>query len=68
VSYVLLLDMLERMSLAMVQAAVLARALGSSVEVPDWFELRADFDETLAEAPKRVDPKRNAMLVAIGLR
>ena len=67
-SYVLLLDLLERHTLAAVQSAMLARMLGSTVEIPDWFELREQFDETLAAQPVQTDPKKHAMLVAIGLR
>lgn len=67
-SYVLILDQLERLMTPLIQAAAMARMLGSSADVPDWFEIRADFDRTLAAPPKRIDTKDEAMLVAIGLR
>jgi len=68
VSYVLMVEQLERFYLAAAQAAMLARALGRGVEVPDWFEVRANFDEALARPPKRVDRKQLHMLQALGLR
>lgn len=68
VSYVLMLEQLERFYLAAVQAAMFARAFGRGVEVPDWVEIRAHFDEALAREPKRVDRKQLVMLQALGLR
>ena len=68
VSYVLLVDELERIVLALMQAAALARMLGSSVDMPDWSAVRADFDRALADPPKVVDGRDAAMLTAVGLR
>jgi hypothetical protein len=68
VSYVLMLDMLERQAVAIIQAAAMARALGAQVDVPSWFELREQFDDALAAEPKRVNTKDLVMLQAIGLR
>jgi hypothetical protein len=68
VAYVLMLDQLERLALAFLQAAAIARALGGTAELPNWFEFRDDFDATLAAEPKRVDTKQLAVLQAIGLR
>ena len=67
VSYVLMVEQLERFYLAAVQAAMLGRALGRGVPVPDWFEIRASFDEALARPPQRVDRKHQVMLQALGL-
>jgi len=63
-----MLGQLERFALAAIQAAATARALGSPAPVPDWAEIRADFDTALAAEPQRVDQAEQAMLVAIGLR
>lgn len=67
-AYVLMLETLERLALAAIQARLTARALGSDVEVPEWFTVRADFDTALAAEPERIDPDREAMLEAVGLR
>lgn len=66
-SYVLMVEQLERFYLAAVQAAMLGRALGRGVPVPDWFEIRTNLDTALARPPQRVDTKQQVMLQALGL-
>lgn len=68
VAYVLMVEELRFVAVAHIQAAAMARTLTGAGEVPDWFELRDRFDAALAEPPQRVDAKREALLVAIGLR
>jgi hypothetical protein len=69
VSYVLILDELERLAMAFIQAQLFARALAGSGEVPSWTDIRAAFDAALMAPPEKVaDVKDHAMLTAIGLR
>lgn len=68
ISYVLQLDSLERFAVALTQAALMARMLGSQVEVPQWSEIRQRFDAALAAEPKTIDAAQRDMLEAIGLR
>jgi hypothetical protein len=63
-----MLDELHGMVTAMIQAAATARLLGSTVDIPDWWTLREQFDTELAAPPERVDTKQLAMLIAVGLR
>lgn len=46
-TYVLLLDQLERWSLVEQQAAVVAMAMGAQLDLPTWAETRAAFDKHL---------------------
>lgn len=48
----------------------LAMAMGAQVEIPDEYQVRADFDEQLRADPQRdqSDPDRLTMLRALGLR
>lgn len=66
--YVLVLEEFARVALAHVQAAAFARALGSSVEVPSWWDMRIRFDETLCAEPEQIDPAKAVMMDALGLR
>lgn len=68
----MLVDRLERWVLATAHAALTARALGAQVDVPDWAEAKARFDELLAADPVRAtsewDSDRSVLLAAVGLR
>jgi hypothetical protein len=67
-AYLHLVDQLEAMVMASVQAALFARYLGRDVEVPDVLQARRRFDEALAAEPVKVNREEAVMLEAIGLR
>jgi len=64
---VCVLDELERRVTASILAAQLQRTLGAEVEVPDWYEIRGEFDASLVAPPVAQDP-RTLVLRAMGLR
>jgi hypothetical protein len=68
VAYTILVDNLERYSVALFTVAGVAAALGGTGEMPDPEDIRAQFDEALAEDPRVVDPKQAAMRRVLGLR
>jgi hypothetical protein len=68
VAYVVMLDMVERMALVAIGSKMSARLSGMDIDIPNLFELRANFDQALAAEPERVDVGKLAMLEAIGLR
>lgn len=63
----LILDSLERQVGIYTQAAALQRAMGADVEVPDWSEKRAEFDEWLMSQPPQYAPEELAIRQALGL-
>lgn len=67
-AYVLLWEALERQTLVMIHAALIARMFGSDVDVPDMDETRAAFDAALAEPLVRVDTPQAVMRRALGLK
>jgi hypothetical protein len=67
VAYVLLLDELRTLTLADRQAAVMATAMGATVEIPDWASERARFDQALAAPPVHADAGQTALRLALGL-
>lgn len=54
VAYVLRLEDLAHDVHALTTGAVVARAMGADVEVPQWEDARASFDAALAAAPPQV--------------
>jgi hypothetical protein len=67
-AYVVMLETLERMAMVVIGSKMTARLSGVDVEVPNWYQIRVDFDQALAVEPERVDVGKLAMLEAIGLR
>ncbi|MEU1810946.1 hypothetical protein [Micromonospora aurantiaca (nom. illeg.)] len=69
-AYLVWLERLERHTHTSVLLAGMARAAGAEgVQVPDWYEIRAEFDSWLAEVPDEVkDDDRTVLLRALGLR
>jgi len=68
VVYVWMLEELRRDVDTAVLAAVLGRAMGADVEVPDWRAVRAEFDVRLAAEPTPVDDRREVIMRAYGMR
>lgn len=66
--YVWQLEELERQTTTQILAATYARSMGADVEIPDWWEVRAEFDAWLISEPPRVDPDREVLMRALGLR
>lgn len=66
----LLLQDVQRHIRTQQMAGTMAMAMGAQVELPDEYQLRADFDEQLRADPQRdeSDPDRMTMLRALGLR
>lgn len=64
----LVLDELERRVATATLAASLQQAMGAEVEIPEWGEVRAEFDERLVAEPVREDPRRLVLLRGLGLR
>jgi hypothetical protein len=46
----------------------LAMTSGQQVDIPDIWQARREFDQWLASEPERIDPDKEALLVALGLR
>jgi hypothetical protein len=67
VAYVLLLERLERQVSALTSGAVVARAIGSDVDIPMIDDVRAEFDAWLCSEPELVDPDMATMRYALGL-
>jgi hypothetical protein len=67
---VLLLEQLERHTHTAVLAAATFRAAGAdNVEIPDWEQVRRDFDTQLAAEPVELaTDDRTVLLRALGLR
>lgn len=62
------MERIERRALAERQAAAAVLAAGGEVDLPDVeAELRV-FDEALTADPEALDPEREELLVAVGLR
>lgn len=68
VVYVLRLEELQSQVSTQILAATLARSMGSEVEVPDWYEARAEFDAMLVARPARTNPDDLVLDRALGLR
>ena len=68
VSYVILWEALERQTLVMIHAALIARMFSSDVDVPDLAGARASFDAALVAPVERVDTPHAVMRRALGLR
>lgn len=65
----LLLQDLQRHIRNQQMAGTMAMAMGAQVELPDEYEIRADFDAQLRADPQReTDPDRLTLLRALGLR
>jgi hypothetical protein len=65
---VCVLDDLQRQVSTAQLATSLQRALGADVEVPDWGEVRGEFDAWLVSRPDVEDPDRAVLMRALGLR
>lgn len=68
--YVWLLDGLERVVLTERQVAAFAVVMGADTEMPDWLEIRRQFDESL-ESPKVIsaqEAEHAERLRLLGLR
>lgn len=62
-AYLLLCEQVDRQVAVNQQAAVMARVMGSKMEVPTFSEARAELDRLLHDDPRQRDP----VLVALGL-
>jgi hypothetical protein len=68
VAYVLWLEEVNRQTDIQTQAALFARAMGGEVEIPDRMQIRARFDQLLAEEPAgRPTSRRAVLLEAFGV-
>lgn len=68
-SYVILWEALERQTLVMIHAALIARMLGSQVDVPDMGDTRDAFDAALAAPVERATgTPQDVLRRALGLR
>lgn len=67
VSYVLLVDEVERRALTMLTVAAIAASAGNRVEFVDPVQARADFDAALTAGPVEVDADQLALIRALGL-
>lgn len=66
----LIWDQLERQHQTQVLAATLAASMGASVDIPDEFEMREQFDEMLRLplGGQHADPDKLVLMRALGMR
>lgn len=48
--------------------AIVSVLTGSYVDIPDAASARRDFDEWLCSEPETIDPDKQALMIALGLR
>lgn len=65
--YARLMDTIERHTLVEIQAALIARAMGSEQDVPSVEERQQDFRERLVADVATVDPDVMDLRIALGL-
>lgn len=59
---------MERQATADTIAMMFLAMSGQQVDIPDLWQARREFDQWLASEPERIDPDKQALLVALGLR
>lgn len=66
----LIWEQLARQHQTQVLAATLAASMGAQVEIPDEFEMRAQFDEMLRSPlnNQNADPDQLVLMRALGMR
>jgi hypothetical protein len=68
VSYVLLVDELERRSLVALIVGAIAKSVGANVELANPVDERAAFDAALAAEPRQQNADELLLLQELGLR
>lgn len=68
VVYAMFVERWDAAANAVLTAALVARAMGSEVQVPDLVAMREANDAALREEPEETDPDKWVLLRALGLR